>query len=225
MSKWPRIVVPGLPHHITHRGTRRQKVFFEKSDYEFYRNILRQSCNKHGVQIWAYCLMPNHVHMIAVPEGPKSLSLAFGRAHQCYSRIINSQNDWMGHLWEQRYSSIPMDSSHLLMAARYVELNPVRAKMVVAAENYEWSSARAHLLARNDRLVDASHLLELVPNWRQFLTERLLNSEAEKLRKLEKTGYPAGDEDFLDAIEAKFHIKCRPQKTWQKIKKLIINSC
>ena len=216
MSKWPRIVIPGQPHHVTHRGTRRQTIFFGDDDCRLYQHILGLSCSKHGVEIWAYCLMPNHIHMIAVPERADSLSLAFGRAHQCYARIINSRNEWTGHLWEQRFSSIPMDEPHLLMAARYVELNPVRAGMVSRPSNYPYSSATPHLLGQNDNLVNVSRLLEIVPHWADFLADGLQESDADRLRELEKTGYPAGSDQFLKNIETQFGVQCRPQKRGRK---------
>ena len=121
--------------------------------------MLANCCRQYGVEIWAYCLMPNHVHLIAVPETEPSLSKAFGRAHQRYAKFINNRNEWRGHLWEQRFSSIPMDENHLYMAARYVELNPVRANMVGLPSQYLWSSTNAHLRAYDDELVSVTPLL------------------------------------------------------------------
>ena len=218
MSKWPRIVVPDFPHHVTHRGTRRQTLFFEARDYQLYKTLLAMACRQYGVKIWAYCLMPNHVHLIAVPGTEKGLSHAIGRSHQRYAQIINTRFEWRGHLWEQRFSSIPMDESHLLMAARYVELNPVRAHMTTAPEHYIWSSAKAHLSGAHDDLVEASVLQELVGDWRQFLDEGLPKRNLDIFRKLEKTGYPAGDNSFVTKLEELLGQSLRPKKRGRKPK-------
>lgn len=162
--------------------------------------------------------MPNHVHIIAVPETIQGLSKAFGIAHQAYSRIINSRFEWKGHLWEQRYNSIPMDEPHLLMAARYVEQNPVRAGLVYAAENYRWSSAIAHFHGRNDAIAETSKLLEMVPNWPDFIADSLSEPQAENFRKLEKLGYPAGSDKFLKQLETQYRIQCRPKPRGPKPK-------
>jgi putative transposase len=127
MARLARVVAPGLPHHVTQRGNRRQKTFFSPADYRLYRSLMAEWCGREGVEIWAYCLMPNHVHLIAVPEREDALQRAIGEAHRRYSRAVNLREGWRGHLWQGRFASFPMDQDHLLAAARYVELNPVRA--------------------------------------------------------------------------------------------------
>ena len=114
MARIARIVVPKMPHHITQRGNRRQKAFFNEGDYREYIALMSASCNLHGVEIWAYCLMCNHVHLIAVPEKPESLRHAIGEAHRRYTRAINFRNKWRGHLWQERFASFPMDEKYLL---------------------------------------------------------------------------------------------------------------
>ena len=117
-------------------------------------------CRKWQVEIWAWCLMPNHVHLIAVPKNEEGLARAIGEAHRRYTRRINSREGWRGHLWQERFASFPMDENYLLVATRYVEMNPVRAGMVHAPEDYRWSSARAHLEGQDDQLVKVAPLLE-----------------------------------------------------------------
>ena len=156
--------------------------------------------------------------MVAVPENARSLSLAFGRAYQRYAQIINNRRDWRGHLWEQRFSSIPMDETHLLMAARFVELNSVRARIAESPFGYLWSSARAHLNNRDDELVGVMRLLEMVPDWLYFLAGRLPVSHANKLRDLEKSRYPAGNKQFLENLEIQYGIQCQPKKRGPKPK-------
>jgi REP-associated tyrosine transposase len=154
VARLARAVVPSLAHHITQRGNRRQRTFFCPDDYLLYIALLAEWCGRCGVEVWAYCLMPNHVHLIAVPGSPDALRRAIGEAHRRYTADINRREGWRGHLWQGRFASYVMDDRYTLAAARYVELNPVRAGLVARAEDYLWSSARAHLLGRNDCLVN-----------------------------------------------------------------------
>ena len=138
-------VVPGLPHHVTQRGNRRERVFFGDEDYELYRDLLSSQCRKQGVAVWAYCLMPNHVHLILVPDREEALGRALGETHRRYSSVVNARLRATGHLFQSRFGSAVMDEEHLMAAARYVASNPVRARLVARAEDWRWSSARAHM--------------------------------------------------------------------------------
>ena len=128
---------------MTQRGNRRQQTFFRLEDYALYLELMGQWCGEHGMQVWAYCLMPNHVHLIAVPHSADGLRRAIGEAHRCYTRQINFREGWRGHLWQGRFASFVMDEPCLLATARYVELNPVRAGLVTGPNKYPWSSARS----------------------------------------------------------------------------------
>ena len=136
MARLARVVVPGLPHHITQRGNRRQQTFFRPEDYALYLELMGQWYGEHGVQVWAYCLIPNHVHLIAVPHSADGLRRAIGEAHRRYTRQINFREGWRGHLWQGRFASFVMDEPYLLATARYVELNPVRAGLVTGPSEY-----------------------------------------------------------------------------------------
>ena len=125
-----RVVLPGYPHHITQRGNRRQDVFFEDSDYEHYLELLREWCTHEDIEIWAYCLMTNHVHLIVMPNLKSKLGKAIGEVHRRYTRMINFREQWKGHLWQGRFASYVMDERWLLRAVAYVELNPVKAGIV-----------------------------------------------------------------------------------------------
>ena len=127
MARLARIVAPGLPHHITQRGNRCQPTFFCDEDYQYYLELMAQWCSAHQVEIWAYCLMPNHVHLIAVPQSADGLRRAIGEVHLRYTRMVSFREGWRGHLWQGRFASFVLDEPYLLTAARYVELNPVRA--------------------------------------------------------------------------------------------------
>src|ERR1051325_9749942 len=161
MARLARVVATGLPHHVTHRGNRRQRVFFDDDDYEVYRALLAEGCRAAGVAVWAYCLMPNHVHLILVPSDQDGLRAALGETHRRYTRHVNLREGWRGYLWQGRFASFPMDEAHLLAGARYVELNPVRARLVRRARDWRWSSARAHLTGRDDGLAVVRPLLAL----------------------------------------------------------------
>ncbi len=168
MVRLARLVIAGLPHHITQRGNRRQQTFFNDGDYAAYLELMADWCREEGVAIWSYCLMPNHVHLIAVPAVEVGLRRAIGEAHRRYTRRINFREKWRGYLWQGRFASFVMDEPHLLAAVRYVELNPVRAGLVADAEDWPWSSARAHLSGRDNRLVKVTPLLAMVGDWKAF---------------------------------------------------------
>jgi putative transposase len=202
MARLARVVVPGVPHHITQRGNRRQPTFFSDDDYRLYLDLMAEWCGRLGVEIQAWCLMPNHVHLIAVPESESALGAAVGEAHRRYSRHVNFREGWRGHLWQGRFASFPMDENYLLAAARYVELNPVRARLVKRAGDYLWSSARAHLDGKDDDLIKAARLLDIVPDWSTFLEGGLLAEEHEAMRQHERTGRPLGSETFVRQLES-----------------------
>ena len=191
----------GVAHHVTQRGNRRQQVFFSDEDYAAYRTLLAEGCRAAGVEVWGYCLMPNHVHLILVPSDEGGLRAALAEAHRRYSRRINFREGWRGYLWQGRFASAPMDETHLLAAARYVELNPVRAGLVAAAQDWPWSSARAHLAGRDDGLAAVRPLLDRVPDWPAFLAGGLGEDEREAVRAAERTGRPLGSAGFIADLE------------------------
>jgi putative transposase len=168
MARIGRVVAARLPHHITQRGNRRQQTFFSEEDYREYISLMSEWCKRCNVEIWAYCLMPNHVHLIAVPTTEDALRKAIGEAHRRYTRYINFLKGWRGYLWQGRFSSYPMDEAYLLTAARYIEFNPVRAGLVENPWDYQWSSASAHLSGKDDNLVKVSPLLQIAGNWKIF---------------------------------------------------------
>jgi putative transposase len=202
MPRLSRAVTPGYAHHVIQRGNRRQQTFFTDDDYRAYIILMNDWCKRRGVEIWAYCLMPNHVHLIAVPESEESLRRAIGEAHRRYTRRINFREDWRGHLWQGRFSSYIMDHYHLLTATRYIEINPVRAGLVEQPEQRRWSSAASHLAARDDALVKTAPLLEMVrENWRDFLAIPTEQHTIETIRLHERTGRPLGNDSFVAQLE------------------------
>jgi len=194
-------VVPGYPHHLTQRGNRRQRTFFRKDDYQAYRELMAEWCGRCGVEVWAYCLMPNHVHLIVVPESEDGLRRAVGEAHRRYTRRVNFREGWRGHLWQGRFASFVMDEYYLLACARYIERNPVRAGLCRRPQDYPWSSAAAHLAGKDDGLVKVRGLLDLVPRWSQHLSADPEDEVVRQLRRSESSGRPAGSERFVKRLE------------------------
>jgi len=201
MARIARVVVPGIPHHVTQRGVRRMETFFDDEDYEIYLRLMREWCDAAGVEVWAYCLMPNHVHLVAVPEREESLARGIGEAHRRYTRHVNFKQDWKGYLWQGRFASFPMDEDYLLAACRYVELNPVRAKLVDRPEDFRWSSAKAHLTGKDDELVKVKPMLDRVTNWGELLAS---GDQAlyDQLRMHERTGRPLGGDSFMESMSS-----------------------
>jgi putative transposase len=216
MARLARVVVPGMPHHITQRGNRRQQTFFNDEDYEAYLELMAEWCSDCQVAIWAYCLMPNHVHLIAVPKSEDGLRRAIGETHRRYTRRVNFREGWRGHLWQGRFASFVMDEPYLLAAARYIELNPVRAKIVDSPRDYSWSSARAHLKGKDDLMVKTAPLLALAENWRKLLTSAASEEELKLFRAHETTGRVLGDEEFQRRLEKKLGRVLRRQKPGPK---------
>ena len=218
MARIARVVVPGLPHHITQRGNRRQETFFCNADYEAYIDLLSESCARCRVQVWAYCLMPNHVHLIAVPRSAAGLRLAIGEAHRRYTRHVNSREDWCGYLWQGRFASTVLDNEYLRAAARHVAMNPVRARLARRPETYRWSSAGAHIRGRPDRLVAPERLLKYVPDFAEIVRLPLEEDVQEALRRHGRTGRPLGSERFVKRLERRLGRDLLPRKPGRKPK-------
>ncbi|MEO7827306.1 MAG: transposase [Allosphingosinicella sp.] len=211
MPRNARLVVPHFPHHVTQRGNRRQTTFFGEPDCALYLRLLRDGCARAGTRVWAWCLMPNHVHLVLVPTREDGLRSALGEAHRRYTRHVNDREGWRGHLWQCRFASFPMDEEWLIACARYVELNPVRAGLVKRPEAWRWSSARAHLGLGADGVIEAEPLLERVPDWRSLLDSGLEEESRRTIRARERTGHPLGGEAFLDRLCAIMGRQVRPR--------------
>ena len=217
MARLARVVLPGYPHHITQRGNRRQDVFFKESDYEYYLDLLSEWCVYEGIDIWAYCLMTNHVHLIVQPKKRSNLSKAIGEVHRRYTRMIHLRKNWKGYLWQGRFASYPMDKNWLLKSAAYVELNPVKAGMVKNAWDYRWSSVHAHLAGIDTYgIIQPDKLLTLAGDWKTYLNEAQVNTDDE-FRKHEKTGRPLGKEKFIEKAERLLQRELKKKKPGPKV--------
>jgi len=201
MARLARVVIPGLPHHVTQRGNRREAIFFEDGDHEVYMDLLAEQTRKAEVDVWAYCLMPNHVHMILRPKRSDDLGRAVGEAHRRYTNFINARGRWTGHLFQSRFASVVLDDDHLIRAVRYVSLNPVRARLVARPEEWKWSSVRAHLSRLDDGLVKVRPVLDRIPHLKELLNVEM-EDDFNQLRRAETTGRPLGAPEFVTALES-----------------------
>jgi putative transposase len=191
-----------MPHHITQRGNMRENVFFEEQDFSLYKKLLIQYATKYGLSIWAYCLMTNHIHLVAVPSNEKSMGFALRDTHQTYALCVNRRLSRTGHMWQGRYYSTVMDEYHLWTAVRYVENNPVRAGMAAKAEDYPHSSARAYCGKTNDPLLSGDFSTkQITGNWSRWLQRDDAIAE-QTLRAGTRTGRPCGSNTFLERLES-----------------------
>jgi putative transposase len=201
MPRIARVVISGQPHHVVQRGNRGQRVFFCDSDKKTYLTLLKEKADEAGIKLWAYCLMDNHVHLIAIPEKENSLAQGIGRTHMAYTSIINRKKGWKGFLWQGRFMSSPLDEKYLHAAMRYVENNPVRAGIVKRAEDYLWSSAKAHVLKEKNKLLEDNFMTNEFKNWAEYLSNGDNKEDLENIRANTKPGRPVGDVAFVKKIE------------------------
>jgi putative transposase len=222
MARIGRVVVPGMPHHVTQRGNRRMQTFFRDDDYRSYLALAGEWCRGQDVSIWGDCLMPNHVHLILVPATAEGLAKALGESHRRYTRLVNFRESWRGYLWQGRFGSVVMDEPHLLAAARYVEMNPVRAHLAARPEDWPWSSAAAHVGAKPDALAQSAWLTERtagwVCSWGEYLMQNDGRDVAPAMRRHESTGRPLGDKSFVERVSTLLGRDLLPKKRGPKLK-------
>ncbi len=197
MPRSARIVIPDVAHHVTQRGNRQQAVFFSDEDYRAYLEILAIALRKHGTRCLAYCLMPNHVHLMLVPSSADGLRATLSSTHTAYAQRINRAQNASGHLFQGRFASYPMDDAHMMVAARYIENNPVKARIASLAEEWPWSSAQAHISGRSDGLTDVAALGGHIKNWRNMLTHGL--EAADQVDVALQSGRPLANAEWLTA--------------------------
>ncbi len=203
MAKISRVVIPGLPHHIVNRGNRRQAVFFEETDYQYFLEMLGLFSKIYEVRIISYCLMTNHVHIIAIPSDEHSMTQMMEDTQRSYTRMINFRYGWRGYLWQGRYFSCPMNEIYAARTARYIELNPVKAKMVEDFSQYPYSSAMFHLGQAKDLVIKESYFDFTPKQWKDFVEEGV-NAQDDEISFIEektRTGRPMGDDSFIDKLE------------------------
>jgi putative transposase len=201
MARLARVVIPDHPHHVTQRGNGRARTFFEDRDYTLYRDLLAEHCRASAVEVWSWCLMPNHVHLILVPSDPDGLRRALARVHRRYAGIIQARSKRSGHFWQGRFGAVAMDEPHLAAALRYVALNPVRARLVERAQDWRWSSTRAHLRGKDDGVTALKPIRDRFPNFAELLASEPEADLFDRLRAAESIGRPLGDDRFLARLQ------------------------
>ncbi len=215
MPRFARAIAVGCAHHITQRGTNREPVFFTNGDREVYLDWLKTSARQAQLRILAYCLMPNHIHLIAIPDESDSIAVALRRAHGRYAIYLNSRRGRTGHLWQNRYYSCALEGAHLSTAFRYVERNPLRAGLAQQIEEYPWSSAAAHLSGHDPRsILDMSFWNDggASESWRSLLASPEELSAVRMLQQATFTGRPIGSEGFIDQLERQLDRSLRPHQ-------------
>jgi putative transposase len=216
MARLARVVVPGLPHHVTQRGNGRARTFFGDEDYALYRDLLASHCRAAEVEIWAWCLMPNHVHLILVPSDSDGLRRALSRVHRAYAGVIQARRRRTGHFWQGRFGAVAMDEAHLAAALRYISLNPVRARLVERALDWKWSSTRAHLRGKDDGLTAREAVRDIIADFAGLLASAPEQDLFDSLRAAESIGRPLGSDRFLGRIERQTGRVLKPGKRGPK---------
>jgi putative transposase len=205
MPRLSRTVFPGVAHHITQRGNRREQVFFDDEDRQTYLDWLAHYSQRFEVEVLGYCLMTNHVHLVVIPASEDGLHRMLKPLHMRYAQRVNRARGWTGHLWQGRFFSSPLDEAYLWAALRYVERNPVRARMVRRAEDYPWSSAPAHCGQRHDLLLSSAtswtRQLAQIEDWSTWLREGDETEEIATLRRNVNKGLPCGSDSFVKRLE------------------------
>jgi len=220
MARLARAVFEGVPHHVTQRGNGRAQTFFSDADYRLYRDLLAEHAARTGVEVWAWVLMPNHVHLILTPPDPDALRRCLAPVHRQYAGRIHAREKRSGHFWQGRFGCVAMDEAHLAAAVRYVALNPVRARLVERASDWRWSSLHAHLdPARGDGLTRTDPILARYPDFAAMIAQAQDDAAfVNALRRAETIGRPVGGEDFLKRLEAAAGRALAPGKRGRKPK-------
>ena len=221
MPRIARIIAPGYPHHITQRGNNRATVFFDDEDRQTYLKLLANYTQKHHVQIWAYCLMDNHIHLLAVPETESSLSRGIGLTNQMYTQYLNRKLEQSGRIWQNRFFSCVVENEQYLWAvARYIERNPLKPGMAASVEDYRWSSAKAHVKGTQDSVLSADSWLSPQERSAYAAFVCLEDDETDNIiRRATKSGRPVGSESFIDGLEIQLNQTLKPKKPGRPRKK------
>jgi putative transposase len=215
MARFARAVAVGSAHHITQRGVDRQRVFHTDSDRRTYLGLLTVASAQAHLQVLAYCLMNNHVHLIAVPEEPTSMAVALRSTHGRYAAYLNARRARSGHLWQNRFFSCALGETHLRAALRYVERNPVRAQLARQPQDYPWSSAAAHLgLCPMPALLHPSLVMVFggFEDWRALLAEPEELTAIRSLQRCTFSGRPFGNQSFVESLEQRLDRKLLPRQ-------------
>jgi putative transposase len=225
MPRQRRLVVPGYVHHLTQRGVRRQRTFFGRRDYLHYLDLVREWCPRYGIEVLTHSLMPNHVHLAAVPASEDSLAQGMKQVNQRYTRAINAREDWSGSLWQGRFWSAPFDWADVPTLVQYILMNPVRAKLAPSAIEWPYSSARAVILGEPDGIVNVSRLAEVLDGRGVDVAEDVPADVSAAIARSTRGGYPVGSESFVDSLEKQLGRSLRPKPAGRRWLEKLIGVC
>ncbi len=198
-------MIPGLPHHVTHRGNNQQPLFADDTHRDQYIAILKERCLRYGLEVCGYCLMTNHVHLAVIPSAQKSLVDAIGYSHRFFAQETNRRHSRSGHLWESRFYSCPLDEAHFIRTLIYIDRNPVRAGIVTLPNEYPWSSADAHMgLPDRAGLVNSESWGRIAAtcDWQRLVRQEEDRESLNELRACTVSGTPLGDRAFVGRVMA-----------------------
>jgi putative transposase len=213
LARLARFIIPGVPQHVTQRGNGRQQTFFGGDDYVLCRNLLREHATAHGVSVWGWVLMPNHVHLILVSEAEDSLRACLSNVHRTYAGHIHALEKRTGHFWQGRFGCVGMDEAHLMAAIPCVALNLVWAQLVQRAEQWLWSRVFAHLNpVTEDGLTATLPVLDRVGDFASLLDAGEDEAASQALRLAGTIGRPLGDGAFMAWIVSKLGCDARLRK-------------
>lgn len=221
MARRSRFSFPGLPQHLIQRGNNRQIAFFAEADYRFYLKCLGGAARKYGCLIHAYVLMTNHVHLLATPLERYALSRTMQHLGRRYVRYVNDVYRRTGTLWEGRFKASLVDTeSYFLRCCRYIEFNPVRARIATMPDDYRWSSYRCHALGMHDGLISTHEEYERLGHsaeqrqlaYQELFRAELSRIELEQIRTTVNQGWPLGSDRFKNEIEQALGRAASPPK-------------
>jgi putative transposase len=219
MARLARIILPGAPHHVMQGGNDGRPLFAGDDDYALYRDLVAERCAANNVVCWAWCLLPDRVHLVLQPATTDGLARAIGEAHRRYTSFVNIRARRTGNLFRGRFASLAMDEANALRTIQAMAFAPVRARLAAYPELWPWSSVRAHLSAEDDGLVSLRPVLELRPRFRAFID--LSMAEQRSLEGFDgkgMNGRPMGDASFIDTVEATTGRNVRPGRPGRKKK-------
>jgi putative transposase len=213
MPRIGRVVAPNMPHHVVQRGHNRNAVFVDDGDYSYYLDTLGKWARQLQVKVYAWCLMPNHVHLLLDPRDDiKSIGLLMKRLAGRQTRFVNKQESRTGSLWDGRYKMSIVDcDQYFLQCCRYIELNPVKARMVIRPENYRWSSYRENAGLVSSGIVDRHGFTQLsgvnFEGYRNYVVQNTPSSEAEFISQRLESNCLTGGSRFITEIKQRTGIR------------------
>ena len=222
MARRPRLDLPGLPVHVTQRGVNRCAIFLDDIDRLHYLRLLRSTCARLPLALHAYVLMDNHVHLLLTTSRPGDLSSAMHGIGHKYVQWFNWRHERIGTLWQGRFKACVVDSdAYLLEVIRYIELNPVRAAMVLCAQDYPWSSVHVHLGRRSDPAITNHDVFEATGStpreradrWTDWLRAGVSDDDLVDIRRHMQRESALGDARFQAMVEQAVNrpVACRPR--------------